>query len=589
MYSLAFVEKLCRFKIHRRCLVAMSLALLLSRASPLAAVACTAPGAYLGAPYPACTLFFTLCDGHERARVFHLSADNFIHAWQAGVARCTQIAKRHKRPFQWLRVDWVTAVESTTWEAFNKRLHGTKRTYFRQGLAFDPALKTAFLEQELNANAILYGDTHLEHAEFNPSHFVDYANKRYGKPLKTDFSPQMPVYLFSTEGLFCDAKSEPLPLLGTGWATGRRVTGPLTAGNVLRLLESGATYLTRQVQKNGRFVYGCFPCFDREIPSYNALRHASSTYAMLEAWELLQIPPLRAAIERALDYLLHSLVRHYTLPDASTLAYVVDVDDEIKLGANAVALLALVKYTELTGDQGHQPVMEQLALGIAHLQDLSTGQFCHVLNAENLTVKERFRTIYYDGEATFGLMRLYGLTQDPRWLSVVVRAFDHFLVAEHWKAHDHWLGYSVNELTRHQPEEKYFRFGLKNIADHLDFILQRETAYPTLLELAMATEQLVSRLTEMPEMSHLLQELDVDKFYRSLHYRADYLQNGFFWPEFAMYFKNPSKIVGSFFIRHHAFRVRIDDVEHYISGYVAYWKFLNRDGASSCFQTDKMR
>src|SRR5690625_6856187 len=93
----------------------------------------------------------------------------------------------------------------------------------------------------------------------------------------------------------------------------------------------------------------------------------------------------------------------------------------------------------------------------------------------------------------------------------------------------------------------------------------------------MAFYNMLERIKQMPEMMHVLDGLDVPKFYRAMHARAHYLLNGFFWPEFAMYYARPAEILGSFFIRHHAFRVRIDDVEHYLSGYIAYWKMLKAE------------
>ena len=55
----------------------------------------------------------------------------------------------------------------------------------------------------------------------------------------------------------------------------------------------------------------------------------------------------------------------------------------------------------------------------------STYETTHILNYPDLTVKEKFRIIYYDGEAALALLRLYQQDNDEVWLNVVkiVRSF----------------------------------------------------------------------------------------------------------------------------------------------------------------------
>lgn len=530
----------------------------------------------LPAPQCAYVLFFSICDGTKRARVCHVVAPHIDAAWVQAAEALHRLAQQHRIEVKWLRVDWVTRVEPLSWGALAGRLKNTKRNYFRQGIALDEGLTVAYLEQELNANAMLYAGSNIPHAQINPNNFAVYGKIRFGQTPSLDFEETSIVQVFDTDGVFCDAEGEVLRLAGTERDKGRRSVARLDVRTVEQLIESGSDFLARQVAEDGKFIYGLFPCFDREVPTYNALRHASSLYAMLEAWEVTRSPRLMEAIQRGLDFLTRELIRIVDVGNGVQEAFLVDVGNEIKLGGNAVCLLALVKYTELTGDPRYLPLLEHLALGIARMQDAESGAFVHVLSFPCLSVKQRFRIIYYDGEAAFGLMRLYGLTRDVRWLRMVERAFEYFIAQKHWKAHDHWLSYCVNELTRYSADERYFRFGLQNIEGYLDFVLERITTFPTLLELMMAAEQMIERLLGMPAGKALLANFDYDKFYRALNVRAHHLLNGYFWPEVAMYFRNPQRIVGSFFIRHHAFRVRIDDVEHYLSGFVAYRGFLAR-------------
>ncbi|MBC1861976.1 poly(glycerol-phosphate) alpha-glucosyltransferase [Listeria welshimeri] len=448
---------------------------------------------------------------------------------------------------------------------WNRKALKTKKNYYRRGIALNENFKMALMEQEINANAILLpADEGLAINIENMNRYLMQSNKNQAQlNLTTDSN----IVTFDTVGWFFDGKKIH-ELETTEWNHGRRKTTLLKPEIVAELVGNAGRYLANQVNATGEFNYGWFACFDKKIKHYNSLRHASTTYSMLEAYELTEDEFILEAAANALAYLQKNFI--YEKED---LAFLIEPElREVKLGGAAATLLAFTKYMKITGNKTYLPLCRKIANAILSLQD-KDGKFTHVLEYPTLEVKDIFRIVYYDGEAVFGLLRLYEIDRDSRWLDAAAKSFNHFIRDNYWQNHDHWLSYCANEITKYIPDEAYYEFGLQNAFDNLPFIYARETTFPTFLELTVATKEMTLRM-EKEVLQHLLLDYSIEELEKTITKRAHYQLNGYFYPELAMYYKNPARIEGSFFIRHQSFRVRIDDVEHNISGYVRYYQLL---------------
>lgn len=526
---------------------------------------------------PKYIVFLSISDGASRAYVTNGIGNSLSTSWKNAVDRSNKLIKDRRLQPIWFKVDVVKEIRSLTQSEFLQYLNAFKRNYFREGISFDPFFSTAFLEQEVNANVFVHENKSAQRKELVWKN-INFYLKRYRfeeKNLSAESTKN--IYPFTTHSLFCDSDSI-YPLCDDRLDHGRRKVEDVSKAIAKSLVAKSSAYLKNQILETGKFRYGYFPCFDKEIDHYNHLRHSSSVYSLLESYELVEEESYLTSAMKAINYLIRESVKVVEDNSGVSRAFVIEnlQEDEIKLGANAAAILAMAKYTELTQDNTYMDMMHLLAEGIFFFHNPADGSFCHVLNYPDLSVKERFRIVYYDGEAAFALMRLYALDQNPRWLDLVKKSFRYFIEKRYWNNKDHWLSYCSFELVKVLPQREYIEFNLRNAAGILDFALERETTFPTILELLMATYQLVQLMKLKNIHLDLLATFDESKLERAILHRARHQLNGYFWPEMAMYFKAPLHILNSFYIRHHSFRVRIDDVEHNLSGYCSYFLYYNR-------------
>ena len=508
-------------------------------------------------------VFISICNKKERASVFKGIGITLEEALNDANEKAKTFIKENKYDAIWIKIDVVTERRKIDYASLSKEIYASRHEFYRYGLSFDKHFSFALLETELNGAKIYEYE--------NGGIDLEYLNlylKKAGR--SAELIAELPEYyvLFKTYGVFCDENGEIYKLLNDGYNVGRRNV-EVDAEYAKEIIQNSTEFLQKQIYEDGSFVYGIYPRFDNNIENYNMVRHASTIWSLICSYKIEPNEKLKKDIDITINYMLN----HIIYKNEET-AYLLD-GKEIKLGGNAIAVITLTEYMDVFQTDKYKEICNALGIGILTMFDKETGKWFHVLN-NDFSEKEEFRTIYYDGEATFALSKLYGLTENPKWLDMAKISVNNFIEEHYEQYKDHWIAYSLNEITKYVNDEIYYEFALRNAQENLKIIYERDTTYHTYSELLMATFEIYDRMKEKNIKVVYEEQFDVSFFLEVIEYRLNHMLNGYFFPEYAMYMKNPERISNAFFVRHDGFRVRIDDVQHNIDGYYQYYKNYNK-------------
>ena len=499
-------------------------------------------------------VFISVSDGKQQAKTVWSTGKKL----ETALERALEKAKASNITPLWFKLDVVTEVEETSYAKFTADWAESVGGSMRKGIAFNDYFGRAVLEAQVNSNGWLSYETGELDLEALNKHFRKTGKKQLEEIPET-------LYLFDTQGYFSDNTKEAYKLTTGRYSQAGRRTYEMDKEQLVELAYTSSHYLADMCGEDGKFVYGYYPIDNEELEDYNIIRHAGTVWNLVLQYEMTKDKSLLAPIERALDYLESKF--HYK---NSYQAFLND-RGTLNVGGNGISLLAFVSYTEITGSTKYLNIIRAAANGILYMQK-DSGGFIHTLYKSNYQVHKDYITVFYDGEAMYGLLRAYGLLRDSRYLAAAEKAGDYFIENNYETLNSHWIAYGFNELTKYSPKEKHFDFGLKNVHGYTEKLTRVVSAAHTTNETANASFELYHRLLQSGIQCDMLAEFDEDMLFRAIEKRVNYGMNYFIQPEQAMYFKDPQLVLGSFAVREDNFRIRIDDIQHFMGGYYLYWK-----------------
>jgi len=288
---------------------------------------------------------------------------------------------------------------------------------------YEPGI-TGFKLRYSDRNYIYMPTDAAVNSHLSPKHALNFLSKKIGVSKKTNkiseriqLMKQLPITWSTINSIaFITYGKDIIPLY-----RGYPMPVKFSQQRILEMSKESADWVYDNMSEDGRFLYYYDGVKDSIIDHthpkrteknnyYNILRHSGGIITLLRMYELTKNDKYILAAEKASDFLTKHLRQH---THKNKKAYYVYFNTKAKLGGTGIALVALVRYYQATGDTKYNEYvlgMAQHLLSRVAEDGEMIGYYIHpAFNSGNPILsptadeKKQLFSFYYPGEALLGL------------------------------------------------------------------------------------------------------------------------------------------------------------------------------------------
>jgi hypothetical protein len=244
------------------------------------------------------------------------------------------------------------------------------------------------------------------------------------------------------------------PLGSAAWS-GTAVEGQsVDPAQLTASIHLAADYLIKRCNHNGKFLYRINLNPETTLkPKYNFLRHAGAIYALGQYEAAYPDTATLQTMKRAALFLKKASIdpipeKFAPVPIRNDLLAVWSIPAvtgsekpiQAKLGGTGLGLVALVSLENIAPGTTPLEYLRQMGNFIIFMQK-KDGSFYSKFYPQHGGKNDEWTSLYYPGEAALGLIMLYELDPDPKWLQAAADAIAYLARLRKEKsqvAADHW-------------------------------------------------------------------------------------------------------------------------------------------------------